>query len=344
MPPPDDNFGGLIPVPGRKLAAVGAAAGQVPALFLRSPGAGKRFWEFFTANIRNKNTRKAYFVAVSQFSDWCLKRKLALEEVQPVHVAAYVELLMRGHSKPTVKQHLAAIRMLFDWLVTGQVIPANPAHAVRGPKHSVKKGKTSVLSAEEMGVLLKSINLQDKKGKPILIGFRDRALIGLMGYTFARVGAAIGMKVEDYYIQKRRGWVRLHEKGGKVNELPCHHNLEQFLDEWLQVARLEQTHPLFPTLRHGKLTSQNSENSAGRAPLPQQNVYAMIQRRAAAAGIKTKISCHSFRATGITTYLQNDGKLEIAQQMAGHESARTTGLYDRRNDSVALDEVERVVY
>jgi site-specific recombinase XerC len=222
--------------------------------------------------------------------------------------------------------------MLFDWLVTGQVIAVNPAHAVRGPKHSVKKGKTSVLSAEEMRTLLDSIDASK------LIGLRDRALIALMGYTFARVGAVVQMKVEDYYIQKRRGWVRLHEKGGKVNELPCHHNLEQFLDEWLTASGLaaEPTSPLFPTLRHGKLKN--------RLPLAQANVHLMIQRRALAAGVATRISCHSFRATGITTYLQNGGKLEVAQQMAGHESARTTGLYDRRNDTVALDEVERVVY
>jgi phosphoserine phosphatase len=159
-----------------------------------------------------------------------------------------------------------------------------------------------------------------------------------MGYTFARVGAVIQMKVEDYYIQKRRGWVRLHEKGGKVNELPCHHNLEQLLDEWLTKSGLsgEPTAPLFPTMRHGKLT--------GRQSMAQAEVYKMIRRRAIAAGIGTKISCHSFRATGITTYLQNGGKLEVAQQMAGHESARTTGLYDRRNDAVALDEVERITY
>jgi integrase/recombinase XerD len=144
--------------------------------------------------------------------------------------------------------------------------------------------------------------------------------------------------VEDYYIQKRRGWIRLHEKGGKITELPCHHNLEQFLDEWLSTSGLsgEPDSPLFPTMRHGKLE--------GRQALAQANVHLMIQRRALTAGIATRISCHSFRATGITTYLQNGGKLEIAQQMAGHESARTTGLYDRRNDSVALDEVERVVY
>jgi len=322
----------LIPVSGRKLAAVNAGAGKLPKIFLQTPDASKRFWEFFTANIRNRNTRKAYFVAVAQFSDWCEARELLLRDVQPIHVASYIESLMETHSKPTVKQHLAAIRMLFDWLVTGQVVPLNPAHAVRGPRHSVKKGKTSVLSAEEMRTLLDAIKID------ALIGLRDRALIALMGYTFARVGAAVQMKVDDYYIQNRRGWVRLHEKGGKVNELPCHHNLEKYLDAWLAASGLgaESSAPLFPTLRHGKL--------AGRTQLPQQNVYAMIQRRAKSAGIATKISCHSFRATGITVYLQNGGKLEVAQQMAGHESARTTGLYDRRNDAVALDEIERVVY
>jgi integrase/recombinase XerD len=332
MPDPHDNLNGLVPVSGRQLAAVGASAESLPALFLRTQHAGKRFWEFFTANIRNRNTRRAYFVAVAQFSNWCEQHKLTLEAVQPVHVAAYIEQLGQAVAKPTVKQHLAAIRMLFDWLVVGQVIPINPAHAVRGPRHSVRKGKTSVLSAEEMGALLASIDTST------LIGLRDRALIALMGYTFARVGAAVAMKVEDYYVQKRRGWVRLHEKGGKVNELPCHHNLEQFLDEWLNASGLasEPAAPLFPTLRHGKLT--------GRTPLPQANVHMMIQRRALAAGLRTKVSCHSFRATGITTYLQNGGKLEVAQAMAGHESARTTGLYDRRDDTVALDEVERIAY
>ena len=238
----------------------------------------------------------------------------------------------RTHAKPTVKQHLAAIRMLFDWLVTGHIMESNPAHAVRGPKHSVRKGKTSVLSAEEMHELLAAIDATS------LLGLRDRALIALMGYTFARVGAATGMKVEDFYVQKRRGWVRLHEKGGKVTELPCDHNLDQYLEEWIAASGLgsEPEAPLFPTLRHGRLTD--------RTPLPQANVHMMIQRRARAAGLRTKISAHSFRATGITTYLQNGGKLEIAQQMAGHESARTTGLYDRRTDQIALDEVERIAF
>ena len=145
--------------------------------------------------------------------------------------------------------------------------------------------------------------------------------------------------MEDFYVQNRRGWVRLHEKGGKVTELPCHHNLDQYLEEWITAAELasKPESPLFPTLRHGRLSDI-------RQGLPQANVHAMIQRRSKAAGLRTKISAHSFRATGITTYLKNGGKLEIAQAMAGHESARTTGLYDRRSDAIALDEVERIAY
>ena len=226
--------------------------------------------------------------------------------VRVVAVAASAVLL--------VKQHIAAIRMLFDYLVIGQVIPINPAHAVRGPKHSVKKGKTSVLTAEEMRMLLDSIDITK------LIGVRDRALIAPMGYTFARVGAVIRLKVEDYYVQSRRGWVRLHEKGGgKVSELPA---ITISSRPWRNGSRRPASlrslpSPLFPTMRHGSLT--------GRHPMAQAEIYQMIRRRATVAGLGTKVSCHSFRATGITVHLQNGGKLEVAQQMAGHESARTTG-------------------
>ena len=113
-----------------------------PALFQTIPEGGRRFWEFFTVNVRNSHTRRAYFKAVASFAAWCAERSLDdPARVTPMHVAAYVEQLGRTHSKPTVKQHLAAIRMLFDWLVTGHIMHTNPAHAVRGPKHSVRQGK-----------------------------------------------------------------------------------------------------------------------------------------------------------------------------------------------------------
>jgi integrase/recombinase XerD len=249
--------------------------------------------------------------------------------VQPFHVAAFVKELQGQLAPPRVKQHLAALRMLFDWLVTGHVIDTNPAHAVRGPKYVVTKGKTPVLAADEARALLDAIPTGT------LTGLRDRALIGVMVYTFARVNAVIGMRVKDYFIQGRRGWVRLHEKGGKEHEVPCHHTLEKLLDEYLAAAGIagDPEGPLFRTT--GRKTGEPQA-------LWQQDVYRMIQRRAAGAGITTKIGNHTFRATGITAYLKNKGSLEHAQTIANHASPRTTKLYDRRSDEIALDEVEKI--
>jgi integrase/recombinase XerD len=305
---------------------------SLPSVFTVRPEAKKRLRDFFSCHIRNPNTRRAYREAVRQFSAFCALHGIEdLAQVDPVHVAAFVEDQLRGHAKPTVKLRLAALRMLFDWMVVGQVIPTNPAHAVRGPKHTQKKGRTPVLTVEEARTLLDSIDITS------LPGLRDRALIGLMVYTFARVGAALSMRVEDFYVQGRRGWVRLHEKGGKEHEMPTHHNLDRYLEEYITAAGIvsDKKGPLFRTSkgRGGEL--------AGR-PLLQSDVWRMIRRRALAAGIETEIGCHTFRATGITAYLKNGGRLEIAQQMAAHESARTTSLYDRRSDEVSLDEVERI--
>ena len=309
-----------------------AGVPNLPAIFSPTPNAGKRYVEFFTANIRNPNTRKAYARAAVDFAAWCDANGLTeLRDIEPVHVSAYVETLQRRLAAPSVKQHLAAIRMLFDWLVVGQVVAMNPASSVRGPRHSVKKGKTPVLAADEARAMLDAIDISTQ------IGLRDRALIGLMVYTFARVGAAIKMRVEDIYVQSRRTWVRLHEKGGKQHEMPCHHNLDAYLHAYIEGAvPVDSKGYLFRSAitRTGKLSDR---------PMSQADVYRMIGRRALAAGVGTKIGCHSFRATGITEYLKNGGKLEVAQQMANHESARTTGLYDRRNDQVSLDEVERII-
>ena len=304
--------------------------GEVPALYAPDAPAAKRTFEFFAVSIRNPNTRKAYARAAANFATWCERHGIAdVRQVQPVHVAAYIEGLQIA--APSIKQRLAALRMLFDWLVIGQVMPTNPASSVRGPRHSVKKGKTPVLAADEARALLDAIDTSTP------IGLRDRALIGLMVYTFARVGAAISMRVEDVYVQARRTWVRLHEKGGKQHEMPCHHNLEAWLHAYIEGVHLvDGKGYLFRTVagRTGKLPER---------PMAQADAFRMIGRRAEAAGIRTHIGCHSFRATGITEYLRNGGKLEIAQTMANHESARTTGLYDRRGDQVSLDEVERIV-
>jgi site-specific recombinase XerC len=294
--------------------------------------AGVRFLEFFASAIRNPHTRRAYARAAGDFLAWCAGAGvMSIIEVQPLHVAAWVELQTQTLSAPTVKQRLAAIRHLFDWLVTGQIVPHNPAASVRGPAHSTKTGKTPVLDASEARQLLDAIDVTTP------IGLRDRALIALMVFSFARVGAALAMRVEDVYMQHRRLWVRLREKGGKRHEMPCHHTLEAYLHAYLEGTGIgdDPKGPLFRTVRRG--TRQLSAT-----PLPQANAYAMVRRRALAAGIGTAIGNHTFRATGITAYLKNGGTLENAAAMANHASTRTTQLYDRRRDDISLDEVERI--
>jgi len=312
----------------------GLAAPPLPALIAASGDRARlRFLEFFTAQIRNPHTRRAYARAAAEFLAWCqVAGVTSLPQVQPMHVAAWIELQGREVSAPSVKQRLAAIRHLFDWLVTGHIVGVNPAASVRGPRHVVRSGKTAVLDPAEARALLDSIDPRTQAG------LRDRALISLMVYSFARIGAALGMKVEDVFTQNRRLWVRLHEKGGKDHAMPCHHNLEQALAAYIDGAGLtgDPKGYLFRTIGRGtgKFT---------RTSLPQANAHAMIRRRAAAAGIKTQIGNHSFRATGITAYLKNGGTLEKAAAMANHASTRTTQLYDRRHDEMSLDEVERIL-
>ncbi|MEZ6104430.1 MAG: tyrosine-type recombinase/integrase [Pirellulaceae bacterium] len=313
------------------LSPTAALSAAVPKL-IRQAGddASRRYVEFFTAQIRNKGTRQAYGYAVSRFFSWCERLSIGLLDIEPIVVATYIEQLAAEYSAPSVKLHLAAIRMLFDYLVTGHIVATNPAAAVRGPKHVVKKGKTPVLTATEARMLIDSIETNT------VIGLRDRALIGVMVYSFARVSATLGMNVEDCYLQGRRMWFRLHEKGGKYHEVPAHHNAERYVDEYLQVARPEgmKKPPLFRTVGpDGHLTPNRMHRT---------DALRMIKRRAKAIGLPAAICCHTFRATGITAYLSNGGSLEHAMQIAAHESARTTKLYDRTCDDVSLDEIERI--
>jgi site-specific recombinase XerD len=294
--------------------------------------AARRFLEFFAATIRNKNTRMAYYRAATRFFAWCDHHRIGeIVDIEPLHVAAYVEAMGKDFEKPTVKQHLAAIRMLFDWLVTGQVVATNPAHSVRGPKHVVKTGKTTVLTGEQARELLDSIDTST------VVGLRDRALISVMTFAFARISAVVAMRVEDYYPKGKRWWVRLHEKGAKRHEMPAHHNLEAYLDAYIKAAGIgdQGKSPLFRS-------AVGRTGTPTETPMNRVDAWRMVQRRAAYLGMRIKVGCHTFRATGITAYLEAGGTLENAQAMAAHESPRTTKLYDRTGDEITLDEVERI--
>jgi integrase/recombinase XerD len=301
----------------------------VPALIAEAGDqASERFFEFFAAQIRNKNTRSAYLQAAHQFFDWSQEHRLMLGQIRPVHVAAYIEGKQRELSAPSIKQHLAGLRMLFNWLVIGQVIPTNPALFVKGPKFSRQVGITPILEAGQMRHLLDSIDAASLKG------LRDRAAIAVMAYTFARVSAVVLLLREDYRVMGRRSQLRLREKGGKERLVWLHHQAEEYLDRYLEAAGIEDSRaPLFQTV--DKLHRPTGQGISRRGLLR------AVKNQCAAAGLPDTICNHTFRGTGITVFLQNGGSLEAAQDMANHSDPRTTKLYDRRKDLATLGEIER---
>ncbi len=294
------------------------------------------FIEFFTAQISNKNTRAAYLRAVQRFCRWLDDTGLQLKQLQPVHVAAYIEPMDKaedqggdGLAPATVKQHLAAIRMLCSFLVVRQVLARNPALEVRGPKLVVRVGKTPVLNGEEARALFASIDPTTPAG------VRDRALLGVMVYSFARISAVLAMNTTDYFQVGRKMMLQLHEKGGREHQMPAHHTLIEYMDAYLQVLGAGEG-PLFRTINRRR--TGFTENRLRR-----EEAFAMVRRRCKRADLGDRFCNHTLRATGITAYLANDGQLDKAQQMAAHASSQTTKLYDRRAEEASLDEVERII-
>ncbi|NIR31828.1 MAG: tyrosine-type recombinase/integrase [Gammaproteobacteria bacterium] len=289
-----------------------------------------RFHEFFGAFLLNINTRTAYRRAIERFLAWCEGRGLRhLDQIEPRLVATYVE--QHSGARPTVKQHLAAIRMLFDWLAARQVIRFNPASSVRGPRHVVTRRKAPLLTPAQARQFLDDIDTDT------VVGARDRAVLGIMLYTFARVGAVVGLRVADYAAHREGYRFRFRRLGGRFHEVPAHPKAVAYVDAYLEAAGLRGEHdkPLFRTVdRHGRLT---------QASLTRTDVLRMIKRRARAQGLSRRISCRTFRATGLAAYLENGGTLEEAQAIAGHATLRSTRLYARAAREITPAEIERIV-
>ena len=280
----------------------------LPALIVDAgPDAVQRFLEFFAGRIANARTRAAYGRGVGQFLAWCEARGLGLESVSPLHVAAYI----RTHpgSVPTVKQHLAAIRMLCDWLVVSQVLPVNPAAAVRGPKHIVTKGSTPVLSPVEARKLLDAID------PATLAGLRDRALLSVMLYSFARVSAVIGMRRADYFLQGSRGWLRLHEKGGRRHDVPAHHRAAEALDAYLEASGLQD----------GREALFQSVNRAGESLTGRS-----LTRRVVLANDQAAVGGGGAPGLDLLPHVPRDGGSRRTSRRAGPSSTRSRSRGTRR--------------
>ena len=257
---------------------------QLLTLFTPDAAVARRFIEFFTANVRNPNTRRAYAWAVAEFAAWCKQNGLHdVHNIEPIHVVAYAEGLQGRLAPPSIRLQLAALRMLFGWLVVGQVLTTNPARYICNPKLSAMKRKAPMLTAEETRDLLDSIDASWHTG------LRDRALIALMINNFARVDVALKMRVEDVETHGLRTWIRLYEREGKRYDLAVQHNLGEYLHAYIEGAGLgsEKMGFLF----------RAAQGNAGRLsdrPMSQAEAWRMIERRAHVAGVLSKIGDHSF--------------------------------------------------
>ena len=325
------------PAPASALSVVVHAPGGVsmslPAIIADAGDAAARLTlEFFAARVPNPHTRKAYGRAVWRFCSWCEAFDVSLLALEPTTVAAYLQELGATVTLASVKLHASALRHWLDYLTERGVLKSNPARSVRTPRLVIDEGKSPVLERDEARKLFASL-----EGTTDVLTLRDRALFAVMLFGFVRVGAVVRMTVRDFQDESENAWLVLHEKGGKERRIPCHHQTRAYLREYIAAAGLEPGArvPLFQS------APRRSGTLSGKAMLSGAALEA-VKRRCKDAGLPSSICNHSFRATGITIHQENGGRLEDAQELAGHADARTTRLYVRKKRTLARAEVERV--
>ncbi len=289
-------------------------------------------YEAFFSQTTNANTNKTYANSVKLFFDFVAAQGVSdLLDIEPRHVTAFITMTQQeDYEVMSTRLYLSAIRMFLDYCVVEGLLAVNPAKAVKLPRYSSHTGKTPVIVPSQVRDILDTIPLKTQAD------YRDRALIGTMVFSFFRISAALSLRVKDYEMRGAERWIIGQEKGSKRHEMPVHPTLETMLDEYLAFAELKDAKaPLFQsgTPRGGKLTGR---------PFDRTSAWRMVRRRAKAAGVHREIGNHSFRATGITTYLNAGGTLEDARIMANHSNSTTTKLYDRTDDIVKVREVNRI--
>ena len=307
------------------------ALDRTPAV-LRRAGKNALFAadEFFAARISNPHTRRAYARIVGRFLSWCEEQGIELRQVTPGLAGRFIEEL--PGSDPTRNLALAALRHFFDALVIRHAVALNPFSSVRGKKHSVMDGKTPQLAIQQARDLLASIDLSH------VVGLRDRALLGTLAYTGARVGALARLRRGDLEDQGAQRVLRFREKGGQQREIPVRHDLDRWLEAYLQAARIAADPKETPLFR----AALGKQKKLSRNPLSANSMRRMLKRRLMDARLPPIFSPHSFRVLVVTDLLTQDVPLEDVQYLAGHANPRTTQIYDRRQKRVTRNIVERI--
>jgi site-specific recombinase XerD len=304
---------------------------RLPGLVAAGGPAARFAWEeFLWGQLRNTHTRRSYQRAVNRFLRWCENRNLSLRTIAPAHVGCFLDELSDVASSKKV--YLAAIRHLFDILVVRHAVAINPAASVRGPRYQVVEGKTPEIPVDQARRLLHGI------GTSHVVGLRDRAIIAVLIYTAARIGAVSGLRIRDYFDAGDQYCLRFLDKGGKSREIPVRHDLQTFLFEYIGATGIDGALPNSPLFRSAKRRTKRLTDTGMTA----NDIGRMVKRRMRDAGLPGRLSPHSFRVTTITDLLTQGVPLEDVQHLAGHSDPRTTRLYDRRRRHVTRNIVERI--
>lgn len=321
-----DNMNAIVPMQGGQIQAAG-----VSEILLRA-GTNAVFAaeEFFKATINNPHTKRAYGRSVARFLAWCEEKGVELRRITPGLAGEYVSQI--PGSPPTKNQALAALRHFFDRLVTRHAVALNPFASVRGVKHSVVDGSTPEISIEQARKLLYSIDVDH------VVGLRDRAVLGVLAYTGARVGAVARLRLGDFRNLGEERYLRFREKGGKVREIPVRSNLDAWLREYLVSASIVGQDGKTPFFR----AADGKRRQLTEAGYAAHSIRQMLKRRLEDAGLPHLFSPHSFRVTVVTDLLNQNVPLEDVQYLAGHSNPRTTQIYDRRRRRVTRNIVERI--
>src|SRR5512135_2427414 len=302
-------------------------ARNAPAIVKAAGRSAEFAWEeFFQAEIANAYTRKNYLHAVQRFLAWVEDRGRELPRITPGDVGEYLQGLELG--VPTKKLHVAALRRFFDRLVNRHACLINPAATVKAERYAVVEGKTPEISVEQARTLLKSIDASNP------VGLRDRAILAVLVYTAARVGAVAKLTLKSFKHDGTQYSLRFSEKGGKSREIPVRHDLEGYLRAYIERAEITEG-PLFrTTVRKTKVLTKNGMTAV--------DICRMMKRRLKDVGLASHFSPHSFRVTTVTDLLEQNVPLEDVQYLAGHSDPRTTRIYDRRRRKVTRNIVERI--
>ena len=301
--------------------------------------------DFINLSIKSDDTRATYRSALSLFFRYCDDIGIeAFYDIEPAHVRSYLDYRTQElQMVASAPNHYHALKSCFQYLVDKGRLAANPAASVNYAFVRSSKGKTAVITKEDVRALLLAIpsdpHDDDNPAKPT--DLRDRALIALMAYTFARIGGALSSNVGDYHMDDGVMWLNMVEKGSKEHSVPVVGAAREYIDAYIEHCGLRApgSNPRSPLFQSANRNGELNGNRYDRG-----NSRRMIARRAEAAGIGKGVKNHTLRATGITRFLEDGGKLDDAQDIANHADSSTTRRYDRRTNKRLVKVMGQIDY